>query len=178
MYFGVLSNITLLQFTSVLNICWPGTVHLARHYEVGGAEGARGRWCEQLQECHQGSKGDARLNTVKVKVKSLSLSDSFQPCGLCPWDFPGKNTGEGCHFLLQGIFPTQGWNLGLSHCRQTLYHLSHQGSLWVDLKHRKEVTTGMKCGGVIFSSLIKHIISIRLTACRSYHQKIHFSIEL
>ena len=34
----------------------------------------------------------------------------------------------GCHFLLQGIFPTQGLNQGLLHCRQTLYHLSHQGS--------------------------------------------------
>ena len=34
----------------------------------------------------------------------------------------------GCHFLLQRIFPTQGWNPGLLHCRQVLYHLSHQGS--------------------------------------------------
>ena len=34
----------------------------------------------------------------------------------------------GCHALLQGIFPTQGSNLGFRHCRQTLYHLSHQGS--------------------------------------------------
>ena len=33
----------------------------------------------------------------------------------------------GCHFLLQGIFPTQGLNLGLQYCRQILYHLSHQG---------------------------------------------------
>ena len=40
-----------------------------------------------------------------------------------------KNTGVGCHFLLQGIFPTQGLNLGFPHCRQILYHLSHQGSL-------------------------------------------------
>ena len=39
-----------------------------------------------------------------------------------------KHTGVDCHFLLQGIFPTQGLNLGLPHCRQTLYHLSHQGS--------------------------------------------------
>ena len=46
---------------------------------------------------------------------------------LCPWDSPGKNTEVGCHFLLQGIFPTQGPNLGLPHCRQTLYPLSHQG---------------------------------------------------
>ena len=42
------------------------------------------------------------------------------------WDFPGKNTAEGCHFLLQGIFPTQGLNPGLLHYRQTLYYLSHQ----------------------------------------------------
>ena len=41
---------------------------------------------------------------------------------------PGKNTGMGCHALLQGIFPTQGSNPGLPHCRQILYHLSHQGS--------------------------------------------------
>ena len=41
---------------------------------------------------------------------------------------PGKNTGVGCHALLQGIFPTQGLNPGLPHCRQILYHLSHQGS--------------------------------------------------
>ena len=47
---------------------------------------------------------------------------------LCRWDFPCKNTREGCHSLLQGIFPTQGSNLGLPHCRQTLYRLSHQGS--------------------------------------------------
>ena len=47
---------------------------------------------------------------------------------LCPWDSPGKNTGVGCHFLLQGIFLTQGSNPGLPHCRQTLYPLSRQGS--------------------------------------------------
>ena len=60
-------------------------------------------------------------------------SDSLWPHGqqptrlLCPLDFPGKNTGVGCHFLLQ-IFPTQGLNPGLLHCRQILYHLSHQPS--------------------------------------------------
>ena len=37
---------------------------------------------------------------------------------LCPWDFPGKSTGVGCHFLLQGIFWTQGLNPGLPCCRQ------------------------------------------------------------
>ena len=44
-------------------------------------------------------------------------------------DSPGKNTGVGCHALLQGIFPTQGSNPGLPHCRWILYRLSHQGSL-------------------------------------------------
>ena len=43
-------------------------------------------------------------------------------------DSPGKNTGVGCHFLLQGIFPTKGSNPGLLHCRQILYHPNHQGS--------------------------------------------------
>ena len=43
---------------------------------------------------------------------------------------PGRSTGVGCHFLLQGIFLTQGLNPGLTHCRQTLYRLSHQGSLF------------------------------------------------
>ena len=39
-----------------------------------------------------------------------------------------RNAGVGCHSLLQGIFPSQGLNPGLKHCRQILYHLSHQGS--------------------------------------------------
>ena len=46
----------------------------------------------------------------------------------CPWNSLDKNTGAGCHSLLQGIFPTQGSNPGLSHCRWILYHLSHQKS--------------------------------------------------
>ena len=51
-------------------------------------------------------------------------------------DSPGKNTGVGCHFLLQGIVLTQGSNLGLLHCR-TVYHLSHQGSPEKELKEYK-----------------------------------------
>ena len=55
------------------------------------------------------------------------------PTRLRPCDFPGKNTGVGCHFLLQEIFLTQGLNPGLPHCRQALYLLSHQGSRTVSL---------------------------------------------
>ena len=43
-------------------------------------------------------------------------------------EFSRQNTGEGSHYLLQGIFPTQRSNPGLPHCRQILYQLSHQGS--------------------------------------------------
>ena len=46
----------------------------------------------------------------------------------CPWNSPVKSTGMGSLSLLQGIFPTQGSNPGLPHCRQILYRLSHQGS--------------------------------------------------
>ena len=62
----------------------------------------------------------------KEKVKTLSHVQFFTtpwtvPARLLhPWDSPGKNPGVGCHFLLQGIFPTQGSNPGLPHCRQML----------------------------------------------------------
>ena len=45
-----------------------------------------------------------------------------------PWNSPGQNTGAGSLSLLQGIFPTQGSNPGLLHCRRILYQLSHKGS--------------------------------------------------
>ena len=46
-------------------------------------------------------------------------------------DSPGKNIGVDCHTLLQRIFPTQGSNPGLPHCRQIPYRLSHPGRLWI-----------------------------------------------
>ena len=67
------------------------------------------------------------------------MSDSATPWMVCSLpgssvlgDSPGKDTGVGSLSLLQGIFPTQGSNPGLLHCRQILHHLSHQGSLcWI-----------------------------------------------
>ena len=57
------------------------------------------------------------------------MSNSLGPHGLHrPWNSPDQNTGLGCCSLLQGIFPTQGSNPGLPHCRQILYQLSHKGS--------------------------------------------------
>ena len=56
------------------------------------------------------------------------VSDSLQPHGLSPWNSPGQITGVGILSLLQGIFPTQGLNPGLLHCRRIPYQLSHQES--------------------------------------------------
>ena len=77
------------------------------------------------------------MNVLKARdIRAHSLqscptlrSHGLQPVSfLCPWDSPGKNTGVGCHFLLQGIFPTQESNPGLLRCRQILYQLSYEGS--------------------------------------------------
>ena len=57
------------------------------------------------------------------------ISDSLQPHGLySSWNSPGQNTGVGSLSLLQGIFPTQGLNPGLLHCRRILYQLSRKAS--------------------------------------------------
>ena len=66
-----------------------------------------------------------------VAQSSPTLCDTMDcsPPGFSvPEDSPCKNTRVGCHALLQGIFPTQGWNPGLLHCRWILYQLSHKGS--------------------------------------------------
>ena len=68
------------------------------------------------------------LTILKVKVSQscLTLCDPMDFSR--PWNFPGQNTGVGGLSLLQEIFPTQGSNSGLPHCRRILYQLSHKGS--------------------------------------------------
>ena len=66
-----------------------------------------------------------------VSQSCLTLCDPMDcslPGSSVHGDSPGKNTGVGCHALLQGIFPTQGSNPGLPNCRWILYRLSHHGS--------------------------------------------------
>ena len=56
----------------------------------------------------------------------LTLCNTMEPTRLlCPWNSPSKNAGVGCHAFLQGIFPTQGLNPDILHCKQILYCLSH-----------------------------------------------------
>ena len=72
------------------------------------------------------------MSSNSCSSKCSVICDCLQPHGLlptrllCPWDSPGKNTGVGCHSLLQRIFPTQVLNLSLLHCRQILYCLSYR----------------------------------------------------
>ena len=63
---------------------------------------------------------------IILLLKLLSCATSWTIYS--PWNFPGQNIGVGSLSLLQGIFPTQGWNPGFLHCRRILYHLSHKVS--------------------------------------------------
>ena len=72
-----------------------------------------------------------------VAQSRLTLCDPMDYClsgSSVHGNSPGKNTGVGCHALLQRIFPTQGSNPGLPHCKQILYHLSQ---LYSKLKKKK-----------------------------------------
>ena len=111
-----------------------------------GAKIPQGLWSSQIKNCfkHWGE------GVVPSKMCCAVLSRSvMSPMGTL-WDpmdcslpgssvhgaSPGKNTGAGCHALLQGIFQTQGSNPGLLHCKWILYKLSYQGSPAKILKYR------------------------------------------
>ena len=69
------------------------------------------------------------MHDISESESHSVMSDSLGPHGLySPWNSPGKNTGMGSFSLLQGIFPTQGLNPGVPHCRRIIYQLSHKGS--------------------------------------------------
>ena len=71
----------------------------------------------EVTHCQCSPRYKGRSKSVICSI----VSDPLWPCGLqpsrllCPWDSLGKNTGVGCHSLLQGIIPTQGSNLDLPH---------------------------------------------------------------
>ena len=72
----------------------------------------------------------------------------------CPWDSPGKNTGVGCHFLLSGIFQTQGSNLSLLHWQADSLPLSHQGCLYeVYLELNSSVRALVMCFSLFTNSV-------------------------
>ena len=73
--------------------------------------------------------GELRFYMLHESESCSVVSNSLRPHRLYrPQNSPGQNTGVGSLSLLQGIFPTQGSNPHLLHCRQILYQLSHNGS--------------------------------------------------
>ena len=93
---------------------------------TGGVCSCRGQSLQENLLCVTGNRSSRHDQSLSPLVSCSVMSDSLPARLLCPWDSPGKNTGVGCHCLLQGMFPTQGSNPGLPHCGQILYYLSHQ----------------------------------------------------
>ena len=116
------------QFSRACGI-WRGLVTLWYWYQanstwplLSGPLRPRRQTCDSKDNmcyrCHTG-KLHVTPGWLYVYVSASLVSDSLRPHGLlCPWNSPGRNTGLGCHSLLQGIFPTQRLNLGLLHCRR------------------------------------------------------------
>ena len=116
-----------------------------------------------LCSCGREAAKLSRLLSPPQESESHSVvSDSLQPHGLySPWNSPGQNTGVGSLSFLQGIFPTQGSNPGLLHCRWFLYQLSHKECLrileWVAYPFSSRTSqprnrTGVSCiaGGFFY----------------------------
>ena len=104
----------------------------------------RNRW--GIFVCHYDLRGDVGVNSTKAKQVCVCVyiyivaqscltfcdpKDFSLPRSSVHEDSLGKNTGMGCHALLQRIFPTQWLNSGLLHCRWILYPLRHQWSPWI-----------------------------------------------
>ena len=94
----------------------------------------------------------------EAKVLVVQLSLTLQPHGLyvacqapLSMDSLGKNTGVCSRSLLQGIFLTQGLKLGLLHCKQILYHLSHQISALILIIYFCLITLDLICSSFLVS---------------------------
>ena len=103
---------------------------------------------------------------VLVSQSCLTLCNPMY-CSL-----PGKNTRVDYHFLLHGIFPTQGLNTSLLHCRQILYHLSHQGSL---ILSEREYFLSQQChtsciSATLYNTIIQFLSSFCIKAVLCQYQ--------
>ena len=115
--------------------------------------------------------GGTKKRSLKPKLLKWSeshsvMSDSLQPHGLySPWNSPGQNTGASSLSVLQGIFPTQGSNPSLPHCRWIPYQVSQKASPrileWVDFPFSRGASwprnqTAVSCisGGFILCQIV------------------------
>ena len=110
---------------------------------------------------------------MSVRIVSQEVT-TWHLCTRLFWNSPGKNTRVSSHSLLQGIFPTQGSNPGLLHCRQILYQLSHQGRI----KNKKQMCASQQLFHSIhgappvhfslsLSSLWESLLTWKLPSCPS-----------
>ena len=113
---------------------------------------------------------------TQSESESCSIVSALRPHGLCsPWNSLGQNTGVGSFSLLQGIFPAQGSNPGLLHCRWIIYQLSHKGNprilQWLAYpfsrgSSRPRNRTGVSCiAGGFFTSSSKGKPLLRPKCC-------------
>ena len=113
-------------------ICDPWINYLTLKHQFLAFCKAKQRWKIPISEicCNGVSDWDRCGHSLSEnsQVKRLQYPWTVPARLLCPCNSPGHNTGVGSLSLLQGIFPTQGSNPGLPHCRQILYQLSHKGS--------------------------------------------------
>ena len=105
--------------------------------------------------------------TVKLKAAQLCLT-LRDPRDYSPWNSPGQNTGLGSLSLLYGIFPTQGLNPGLLHCRQILYQLNHKGNPYIYRVIEKFLLVQVVC---FFLLLLLPFISAGNLVARLYKSK-------
>jgi len=87
-------------------------------------------------------------------------------------DSPGKKTGVGCHFLLQGIFPTQGLNPGLLHCRQILHHWATSGGQLLIAPERMKQLGQSRNDTQLWMCLV-----VRVKSDESYHEYVLIYFE-
>ena len=128
---------------SVLRIRWPKywTFSISPSIECSGLISFRADWLDllavqgtlkSLLQYHCSKASSLWCSAFLMTQLSQPYMTTGKTIALTRWTFVNKVMSllfnVGCHFLLQEIFPTQGLNLSLLHCRQMLYCLSHQGS--------------------------------------------------
>ena len=110
---------------------------------------------EVVNKCCYEQRGSCCCCLVLQSCPTLCDPMDYSPLDSSVYgDSPGKNTGVGCHALLQGIFSTQRKNLGLLHCRQILYQLSHQGN---PFRFRNHINNIFSMSVDIFCFLVQHM---------------------
>ena len=116
-----------LQKDTYFPRCWKSWLLMAHTWDPPlGMEFSRRVLCHP-RICPFSCSSDRLIRGTHDKLIRCTKHCPLKVTHSC-WNSPGQNIRVGSLFLLQGIFPTQGWNPGLPHCRRLLYQLSHQGS--------------------------------------------------